>query len=374
MFRSYKDAVTGREVVKLTADEVFCHQLYFYNKMFTADGKRLLYTKFDGKRSLYMMDMADGSSDKLTDEEGIGDFGANLSADETAIIYCLKEKIIRQSLNTGDKKVLYVTPEGWNGYSNPSISVDNHFLITVEIWADDVIHSKTGGWDAFEPQWRKKPRCRLVYVDLERGTSKVIYEEQCWLGHPQLRPYHNEDISFCHEGPASLIDARLWFIHADGTGMRCLRSQVPGEIITHEFWPADGSQLAFVYRKKQGDSEVQRVKQSILMINPDTLAETHIMDCSVYCHSITDHTGRYMVGDGQDSKKPYIFLADLQEKTEQVLCAHNTSWKPYKNTQDELYGNTQDAHPHPVFTPDGSHILFTSDMDGVPGIYMVSAI
>ena len=352
------------KVVKLTEDNILCHQLYFYNKMFTADGKYLLYAKNDGKRSLYLMNLTDGSSKKLTDEDDIDDFGANLSADDKAFIYFRRGEIIRQEITTGDKKTLYTTPEGWNGYTNPSISKDNRFLVTIEMKEEDVLRSDTGSWDIFEPQFRKKPLCRIVYVDLEQGTTNIVHQEQCWLGHPQIRPNHHSDIAFCHEGPATLIDSRLWFIQANGTNLRCLRHQKPDEIITHEFWLRDGSQLAFVYRKMLGNNEVSHVNQSILYINPDTLEETHVTDCSVYCHTNTDHTGRYLVGDGQDPEHPYIFITDLHEKKERILCRHDTTWK--------TYGNNQDSHPHPVFTPDGSHVLFTSDKDGLPGIYMVS--
>jgi dipeptidyl aminopeptidase/acylaminoacyl peptidase len=88
------------------------------------------------------------------------------------------------------------------------------------------------------------------------------------------------------------------------------------------------------------------------------------VDCSVYCHAMADTKNILMAGDGQQPDKPYIFLANLKEKRETVLCRHDTSWKSY--------GNTQDSHPHPAFSPDGKKVIFTSDKDGLPGIYMVT--
>ena len=78
---------------------------------------------------------------------------------------------------------------------------------------------------------------------------------------------------------------------------------------------------------------------------------------------MTNAYNTLMTGDGQLREKPFIYLANLADKTETVLCRHDTSWKSY--------GNTQDAHPHPAFSPDGKKIVFTSDRDGLPGIYMI---
>jgi oligogalacturonide lyase len=33
--------------------------------------------------------------------------------------------------------------------------------------------------------------------------------------------------------------------------------------------------------------------------------------------------------------------------------------------------NEQLSHPHPQFTPDGEHVMFTSDVGGYANIYMV---
>ncbi|GHV06319.1 oligogalacturonate lyase [Spirochaetia bacterium] len=372
MFKTFNDPLTGKKITKLSPNGIICHHPYFYNKMFTSDGRFLIYAQENsGSRNIYSLDLQDGSSKLIASsgDEPLADFGVTLSSDDKNLFYCRGNRIIRQNMKTGETAVLYTAPEGWDGYSNPSFSSDDRYIVTVEIWKEDVIPA-TGGWDTFEPQWRKNPRCRIVYIDTEKNTSHVVHEEKLWLGHPQIRPRHNGDISFCHEGPATRIDARLWFIKADGTGMVCLHNQKRDEIITHEFWLADGSKLAFVYRKfltgpdkdgRYGD-EVINVKQSIRYANADTVTEEFIMDCSVYCHSITSPDNTLLVGDGQKTAEPFIYLTDLKTKKETILCRHDTKWKSY--------GNNQDAHPHPAFTPDSKKIVFTSDRDGLPGIYL----
>jgi oligogalacturonide lyase len=341
--------------------------------MFSSDSRYLLYSQEEEKqRSIRMLDLETGESRPLVGpgkpgEAPVADFSQNFSVDEKSIFYNREGRIIRLDLDSLKEDIIYEPPPEWKGYTNPSLSSDDHFIISVELLREDSVRD-TANWDSFEPQWRKNPRCRLVLIDAEKGSSQVIHEEKLWLGHPQFRPRHNNDISYCHEGPATLIDARLWFIHADGTGLRCLHDQKRDEIITHEFWLADGSKLGFVYRKTEGASpenrETQKVEQKVFYIDTDAFLEEFIMDCSVYCHSMTNADNTLMTGDGQLREKPYIYLANLQDKSETILCRHDTSWKSY--------GNTQDAHPHPAFSPDGKKIVFSSDRDGLPGIYLIS--
>lgn len=172
-------------------------------------------------------------------------------------------------------------------------------------------------------------------------------------------------------------------------------------ILTHEFWLPDGSRLAFVYRETTGEK-----REDIRMINPDTMEEEVWMRCSPYAHFICDRQNRYMVGDAQgsdvpihllntkqpgeadggkaDGEKPgethkertvaeqpeevrndFIYLVDVEGRSEQRLCYHGTSWSA-------AYGNPQDSHPHPCFTEDGKYVIFVSDREGTPCIYRVN--
>ena len=181
---------------------------------------------------------------------------------------------------------------------------------------------------------------------------------------------------FCHEGPYDLIDARLWLVQSDGSNYRCCRQQPSDLILTHEFWLPDGSKLAFVYRETTGEKV-----ENIRMIDPDTMEEEIFMPCSPYAHFICDRKNRYMVGDAQGSDVPihllkdqpeeggeikndFIYLVDVEKREERKLCYHGTSWRA-------VHGNPQDSHPHPCFTEDNRHVIFVSDREGKPCIYMV---
>jgi len=358
IFKEYKDKETQKTVIKLTPDEYLCHHPYFYNKMITNDNRFLIHANNrDGQRNIYKLDLYSGEVDQLTEGAMIRDFSPMLTSDDRFLIFCRDKKIIKMDMNTLEEEVIYETPPGWISGGNPGISSDDEYLVLVEMNEKDHIRGR-GDWSTFEPQWAKKPHCRIIYIDIKQKLSKVAYEdEHCWLGHPQIRPGDNNAILFCHEGPGNRIDARLWMVNSDGTNLRCLKLQGHHELVTHEYWLKDGSKIAFVYRNSETGEE------TIRYMDPDTMEEEVLMECSTYCHFISNHDNTKIVGDGQRPEKPYIYLVDVNGKREEKLCIHGSSWKSY--------GNTQDAHPHPTFSPDGKFVIFTSDMSGTPAIYKI---
>lgn len=401
---TYVDSHTGTRVTRLTNPEIVCHHMYFYNNMITSDGKKLLYgAEMDGERQLYLMDMESGDAVCVTEGAEVSDFSGMITADDRYIIYKQGERLLRQELATGKEHCFYETPEGWTAGGDLGPSSDYKKMVIMEMRKDTAAKRKVGAnWDAFAENCLAKPLCRIVYIDVETGESKVIHEERCWIGHTQLRPVYGDKVLFCHEGPYDLIDARLWCVNIDGTGLTCLREQPSDLIITHEIWMPDGESIAYVYKETTGKKEenirmipLNMSKQHISVNKPeseentiadtieakDFLEEVIFMDCSPYAHFNVAPDGKYMAGDSQghdvpihmlnnvkeevtgEVKNDFIYLVDVQARTEKKLCYHGTSWRA-------LYGNSQDTHPHPFFTKDSKHVIYTSDADGKPALYM----
>ena len=95
--------------------------------------------------------------------------------------------------------------------------------------------------------------------------------------------------------------------------------------------------------------------------------ETHFPFPSTHFFSL-DET--LIVGDGtaaavfthQGEAQPYIQLFERQGdeyEEARVLAYHRSTF------------NDQHAHPHPRFTPDGSHVMYSSDLSGYANIYLV---
>ncbi|MDN8716019.1 oligogalacturonate lyase family protein, partial [Staphylococcus aureus] len=69
-------------------------------------------------------------------------------------------------------------------------------------------------------------------------------------------------------------------------------------------------------------------------------------------------TGSYRI-----ENDPFLYVLNTRTKAAQKLCKHNSSWAV-------LNGDRQITHPHPSFTPNDDGVLFTSDFEGVPAIYI----
>ena len=82
-FHRFPDPVTGREIVRVTDPGHACHHPYFYYRMFTPDGRRLLYvssrqvvfttdryTSPTGNTSIYLAGIQLGDFDGVAVEQG----------------------------------------------------------------------------------------------------------------------------------------------------------------------------------------------------------------------------------------------------------------------------------------------------------------
>jgi Periplasmic component of the Tol biopolymer transport system len=373
----YTDEHTGIKITRLTEPTHISHHMYFYNRMTTKGTNKLLYAaEFDGERQLYLMDMKTGEAVQMTEGADVGDYNGMISADYKYVFYQQQNTFYKMDIETLEAECIYQSPAGWK-LGSPGLSDDDRYMAVVETKEDTIAQNKknSGNWDFFAKNCLAKPLCRIVYVDIEKKTSHIVLQDNCWFGHVQIRPKDADTILFCHEGPYDLIDARLWLVQKDGSNYRRCREQDSTTILTHEFWMPDGAKFAYVYRETSGE----RI-ENIRMMNPKTLEEEILMPCSPYAHFISDKKGKYMVGDAQGSELPihlltdenahigsendYIYLVDVAAKKEMKLCWHGTSWRA-------KHGNPQDSHPHPCFTEDNESVIFVSDKDGKPCIYKV---
>ena len=93
-------------------------------------------------------------------------------------------------------------------------------------------------------------------------------------------------------------------------------------------------------------------------------------------HLMSNHSGTLLVGDGSDApadvedtenyaheNDPFLYLFDVQAGETRRIATHRSSWRVYRN-------NRQATHPHPSFTPDERRVLYTSDFEGEPALYL----
>jgi len=371
-FHHFQDPETGVAMTRLTPPEVLCHRNYFYQKCFTQDGKQLLFAgEFDGNRNYYLLDLEKQEAVQLTEGRGDNTFGGFLSPDDRYLYYVKNERNLqRVDVKTLVETTIYQVPDDWVGYGTWVANSDRTHLVGIEIARED--WEPLTDWQIFQRFFEKNPHCRLLRVDLNSGEAQTIHQQHLWLGHPIYRPWHNQTVAFCHEGPHDLVDARMWLINEDGSNMRKVKDHAVGESCTHEFWVPDGSALIYVsYHKDRPDRQICRY-------NPDSDRNEVLMTMPACSHLMSNEHGSLLVGDGsgtpvdvQDTagytidNDPWLYVFDVQQRRHFRLAAHHSSWRV-------LDGDRQVTHPHPSFTPDDRQVLFTSDYEGQPALYLAT--
>ena len=363
-FRRYQDPDTGHELLRLTPPHIICHRNYFYQKCFTRDGQHILFGgEFEGHRNYYLLDLNRQQATQLT--EGVGDntFGGFLSADDQSLWYVKNQRELRRvDLASLEEYRVYEVDDDWVAYGTWVANSDCTKMAGIEIRQSDWRPLDT--WQAFRDFFFTRPECRLITIDLQTGEQRTLLQEKRWLGHPIYRPNDDSTVAFCHEGPRDAIDARMWLINEDGSNLRKVRQHQPGESFTHEFWVPDGSALFYV---AHNDGDAHRY---LWQADPTTLENTRLRTLPPCSHLMSNQDGSLVVGDGAphktgniDLNDPYIWVFDLHSNTQKPICRHGSSWKV-------IDGDRQVTHPHPSFSPDNNWVLFSSDNEGMPALWL----
>lgn len=359
-FVTRTDPDTGARVTRLTPPTITCHRNYFYQKCFTADGGTLIFGAEFGPGphwNYHELDLTTGTATQLTEGAGENTFGGFLSPNDAFLYFVRGEReLVRLHRANLSEEVVYRVPEGWVGYGTWVANSACTRMVGIEIHADDWF--ELDDWAKFTAMFHARPRCRLIRIDLASGVRDVLFERQGWLGHPQYRPGDDNTVAYCHEGPSDLIDARMWFVDEDGRNRRCAHVHAPGERCTHEFWVPDGSAMLYVSIRSEDAPDQRR----LCSIDPVTLENSELLAIPPCSHLMSNRDGSLVVGDGS-GEDPYLHLIDLRAGTHHRIARHDTSWRVHK-------GNRQVTHPHPSFTPNDRAVLYTSDAEGEPALYL----
>lgn len=228
---------------------------------------------------------------QLTEGAGDNTFGGFLSPDDSAFYYVKNDRtLLEVDLQTLEEREVYRVSDDWVGYGTWVANSDCTKLVGIEIAKSD--WTPLNDWKIFHDFFHKGPHCRLLRVDLKTGASATIHEEKNWLGHPIYRPFDDNTVAFCHEGPHDLVDARMWLVNEDGSNVRKVKTHAEGESCTHEFWVPNGSALVYVsYLKGQQGRTISR-------FNPETGVNEEVMQMPACSHLMSNFDGTLLVGDG----------------------------------------------------------------------------
>ena len=141
---------------------------------------------------------------------------------------------------------------------------------------------------------------------------------------------------------------RIWCLETDGS-YRPLSEQPVTEWRTHENWALDGQSIVY-HGWRVGEAFVAARTWDGRLLHETSYGIQ-------FWHATGALDGKRMFVDGHDGT---IAMLDPAEHSMTVLCRHDTSY------------DNQDAHAHPLTTPTGRSVIFTSNHTGYCQVYEVS--
>jgi oligogalacturonide lyase len=350
-WHSFTDPQTQVNVKQLTNYKGHSHHLYFTNSGWY--GNKLVFGSDRGNRTnLFSLDLGSGEITQLTDlEPANADFlFASLNPCRAEIYFWHERSLVALNLDTLEERRLYHVPDGY-AVNMTNVSADGQYVCTgiyedlSSRFAVDLLH----GYVGFAEYWQAMPHSQIVLIATDDGRADVVFEEDYWIGHVNTSPTQPHLLTYCHEGPWDKIDHRIWGLDLRSGQAWKIRE---GERVGHEYWFADGEHIGYHGYYANGEAFYGRIRYD----NSD-LVEAPFPGGSNHFHS---NDLNLIVGDG-DRQHPHLLLWRFTngefEGPRRVLTHRGTF-------------QVQQLHVHPRFSPDGKHILYTSDPTGYGQLFL----
>jgi len=354
-YRTFKDHLSGAEITQLTNYKAHTHHLYFTNPGWYDGGKRMLIASDrDNRTNLCSLELATGEITQLTDLEPdqVTSFLAttvNPVRDEA--YFFSPNGVMALDLGTMELRELCDLPEGFRRSMINCAADGKHLCAGIFEDLSDRLRIDYGhGYVGFRETCEAKPESRILRVATDGSGAEVIWQEQCWIGHVNTSPTQPNVLTFCHEGPWDMVDNRIWGMDiTEGKPWKIRPCTQEGERVGHEYWYADGETLGFHGSYPDGRGFFGKIRYDntdrVEVDFPHETGHIHSNDISL------------VVGDA----RPYIRMWKWTGETfdgPRVLAEHRSS----------MY--QQIVHAHPRFTPDGSKVVYTSDVSGYGNVYL----
>jgi len=368
---TYTDAATGATVTQWTSAECTNQHLYFTSYSVTDDDRWLtIISDRDGHPNLYAIDRRDGTMRRLSDNrsgllrsyvysqgglKGFSKVSPCLDPSHNRIFYVRDDVVYSVDLDDAEshERKLCELPAGWFG-AFTHISPDGK-TFCVPCTDPRAFGEEKTQWEQLRTvpeRMRKAGLVSQIYlIDTETGASRIAAEVPFWVTHVQFDPAGTGRIVFNLEGhdtTGTPLRNRIWCLEPNGT-YRPISPEPPGEWRSHENWSPDGKSIVY-HGARDGRAFVAARKW-----DGELVSETSL-DGIEFWHATAALDGRRKFVDRRDG-----MISILDPKTRELidLCRHDTT---YEN---------QDAHAHPITTPRGRGVIFTSNRSGHCQVYEV---
>ena len=189
----------------------------------------------------------------------------------------------------------------------------------------------------------------------EEKQLKTVYQSSFFspfakATHSMVNPSNPSEVFFCHEGDCRYITNRMWIYRGEKNTaenfykQRLDRNGANGDCCGHEMWAENGKDMFFV---KYPASTIK--PKGIFRINVSSGLSEHIAGKYPYWHVGVYKNGGILAGDTMEENGDIhvVLICNGQEK---IIAKAKTTW-------------SHPAHPHPVFSPSGRRLYYTT-IDG----------
>jgi len=334
----YLDPLTEFLVARLTDPSVTSRLPAYYARAISRRSGFLLYTSdLTGRWEAFQMDLRNGQSKQLTDAQNLEPASLTLLADDRGFCYLDGGKLVTVNLATLRTREVYRVPEGYQPVPGCSISDDGLYAVLIEKTVEEI------GAD-------KGPQSRLRLVRMTNGSTGDLAlcggepggEASDALHDPLVRPRHQSVLYRCGGG--------VWIVNFDGQQKRELHL-ADGET-GPAMWSPDGRSILYL----NYPADHQKL-HNLRGFNPDSNVDNMIANTSQFVAFGYNADASVFVGASGGKGSPHVLLLVRSVKREFTLAEHRAS---------------DPAMVSPIFTPNSQRILFASDRDGKPAIYMMS--
>lgn len=372
---TYTDPVSGVPVTQLTDYKGHSHHFYFSNSGWYAQNTKYLFSSDrDNRTNLFSIEVGSGAITQITDLPPVArserfDFITACCCPQRSEAYFWRAGVLTAvNLDTKALRELYTADPVWNP-SMMACSADGAYLyFGLEEVVSREEHGNTKQANlGIRTRWLARPLSQIVRLPLDGGPLEVIFEENALLGHINTSPTQPHLITYCHEGPWEEVDCRIWVM--DTLSGERWRIEPPHRRfhIGHEYWYADGLHVGFhgITGGQEtvigGASALPQTATAGASGNSSGVQPLHNwhapqMTVTGHIHSLG---ADLVVGDGYHDGVLKLWKRIGGEVIgPKVLSRHDCSFK------------IQQLHAHPQMTPDGKHVLYTSDRGGYGNIYL----
>ncbi len=317
--RRYADPATELPVVRLTDPAFASGMTAPALRQFTRHSETLLYwSERAGTRQAFLLDLKQGDSKQITDAADLDSTSLSLSPDERSFFWFDGPLLNEAPLANTRPREIHRVPDGVMR-SGLAIGGDGSLLF-IE---------------------RQNGRSRILNAPRPQTPARTIVELDGEIEDLLARPRHQQVLY--RTGGA------LWLVNTDGSGKRKLKT-APGQT-GEAFWIPSGRTLVYLHVPEDA-AELITLREH----TPEDGSDKLLAKTSQFISVAPNADGSVFTGASRNKGSAYVLILLRAAQRELTLCEHHASDPRMVN---------------PLFSPDSQNVLFVSDRDGKPAIYLV---